>query len=324
MSIKIKRKRTRTDRISRFIQKYMPWLIRPVSDYYQQWVAADIREKVRAYALLMRLDRPIGIWLLIWPTWWALWLASKGPPSLSHLLVFSLGAFLMRSAGCVINDYADRDFDGRVKRTKKRPLAMKAIAPKEALILFAVLGLLAFLLVLMLNLNTLLMSFGAIAIAISYPFMKRYTYFPQVVLGAAFAWSVPMAFMAVSEHVPVEAWLLYLATLLWVLAYDTYYGMVDRADDMKIGIKSTAILFGDADLSIIAVIQGLFLFGMLLLGHRYELNGFYYFGCLLAAACMGYQYWIARKRKPDQCFKAFINNNYVGLFIFIGIIFSQH
>ena len=301
-------------------RQYAPWLFVPVSSYYQQWIKPQDRQKIALYARLMRLDKPIGTYLLLWPTLWALWLATQGAPSLFHLVIFSLGVFLMRSAGCVINDYADRDFDGKVKRTQARPLATKAISDKEALILFAALSFSAFCLVLTLNALTIYLSFGALAIAICYPFMKRYTYFPQVVLGAAFAWSIPMGFAATTHQVPSDAWLLYLCTLLWVLAYDTFYGMVDRKDDIKVGIKSTAILFGEADLAITGFIQSLFMFGMLLVGSRFELGAYYYISWVIAAALIGYQFWLARKRKPEQCFKAFLNNNYVGMVLFLGMV----
>ncbi|MCO7224531.1 4-hydroxybenzoate octaprenyltransferase [Pleionea sp. CnH1-48] len=270
----------------------------------------------------MRMDRPIGTYLLLWPTLWALWLASAGFPEAKLLIIFACGVFLMRSAGCVINDYADRNIDAHVKRTENRPLARRDISEKEALILFVVLVSIAFVLVLFLNPFTIYLSFAAVALAATYPFMKRYTYFPQVVLGAAFAWSIPMAFAAVNQEIAAEAWLLYIATLLWVLAYDTLYGMVDRKYDLKIGVKSTAILFGDADLAITAIIQAFFLFGMLLIGHRFEMGWPYYLGWGVATGLIAYQFWIARKRKPEQCFKAFLNNNYVGMALFIGIAFS--
>jgi len=311
--------------LRRFAQKtyrLAPWLFTSVSELYYRWMPEVWANRLVCYALMMRVNKPIGTYLLLWPTLWALWLASEGPPKLSYLLIFIFGTFLMRSAGCVINDFADRDLDGRVARTKQRPLAQKLIHPKEALIVFAILVSLAFGLVLLLNSLTIMLSFGALAIASAYPFMKRYTYFPQVVLGAAFAWSIPMAYAAVGGTVAAEAWLLYISTLMWVLAYDTFYGMVDRRDDIKIGIKSTAILFGDADLPIIGVIQGFFMFGMLLLGSRYELNWPYYLGWFSAAALIGYQFWITRKRKPEQCFRAFLNNNLVGMVLFIGVVWS--
>jgi 4-hydroxybenzoate polyprenyltransferase len=316
---------TKTDiftRLSRWFLQNAPWLFKDVKTLYFEWLPPSLAHRIIQYALLMRVHRPIGTWLLLWPTLWALWLAADGAPPLSVIIIFVLGTFLMRSAGCVINDYADRHFDGHVKRTKDRPLAQGKVSEKEALILFAVLVMLAFLLVLMLNRFTVMLSFVAVAIAAIYPFMKRYTYFPQVVLGAAFAWSIPMAYAAVNNSIEVEAWVLYISTLMWVLAYDTFYGMVDRKYDLKIGVKSTAILFGEADLSIIGIIQGLFLFGMLLVASRYELNWPFYGAWFVALGLIGYQFWIARHRKPDQCFAAFLNNNYVGMVLFLGIVLS--
>jgi len=304
---------------SKWVNQKAPWLFKSVREIYWQKVPQPYASKLVEYSLLMRMNKPIGTYLLLWPTLWALLFAEKGAPSLFLLFVFICGTFLMRSAGCVINDIADRKFDGHVERTQARPLARKAVSTKEAVALFLVLSLVAFGLVLLLNVFTITLSFVAIIIASLYPYMKRYTYFPQLILGAAFAWSIPMAYAASTNTVPPEAWLLYISTLLWVLAYDTFYGMVDRKDDMKIGIKSTAILFGDADLPIIAMIQGFFLFGMLLLGNRYDLTWPYYLSLLASVGFMAYQFWITRKRQPDQCFKAFLNNNYIGLSIFVGI-----
>ena len=279
---------------------------------------------LHAYGQLMRLDRPIGILLLLWPTLWSLWLAARGMPSLKNLLIFSLGCVLMRSAGCVINDYADRHFDGRVKRTRLRPLATGLVSPGEALLLFAALCVFAFMLVLMTNTLTLQLSFGGLLLAIIYPFMKRITHMPQVVLGAAFAWSIPMAFAAESAGLDRSIWLVYLAVVLWALVYDTFYAMVDREDDLKIGVKSTAILFADADRAITAILQALFLLAMVLVGRRFEFH-LYYFSSLLAVALLfGYQQWLIRDRKPEPCFRAFLNNNYVGLAIFIGILAEYH
>ncbi|TQV85614.1 4-hydroxybenzoate octaprenyltransferase [Aliikangiella coralliicola] len=275
------------------------------------------------YSLLMRVDRPIGTLLLLWPTLWALWLASDGVPSLSLIVIFSVGVFLTRSAGCVINDYADRNFDGKVERTKTRPLATGLVSEKEALILFTVLSLFAFSLVLLLNAYSIFLSIIAIVIATIYPFMKRITYFPQVVLGAAFSMSIPMAFAATNNEVTQSAWLLYVANLLWVLAYDTLYGMVDKKDDLKVGIKSTAILFGEADLQIIAIIQGFFLFGMILVGAKFELNFWYYLSVIGAAGFIAWQLYICKKREREKCFIAFLNNNWVGACIFCGILLSK-
>ncbi len=235
-----------------------------LSPYWQQRLAQ--------YALLMRMDKPIGTLLLLWPTLWALWLAAESTPDFSLIVIFVIGVFLTRSGGCVINDFADRHLDGLVERTKERPLATGKVTEKEALIVFVILSLIAFLLVLLLNPLSIMLSVVAIIIATIYPFMKRITYFPQVFLGAAFSMAIPMAFAATLNEIPKVAWLLYIANLLWVLAYDTLYGMVDKSDDLKAGIKSTAILFGEADLQIIAIIQGLFIFGMLLVGQFYELG----------------------------------------------------
>lgn len=281
------------------------------------------QERFKQYALLMRVDKPVGILLLLWPTLWALWLAADGIPEIHLLVIFSLGVFLTRSAGCVINDYADRHFDGQVERTKNRPLATGRVTEKEALGVFVSLALMAFFLVLILNKLSIVLSVIAIAIATIYPFMKRVTYFPQVVLGAAFSMSIPMAFAATNGEISSAAWLLYIANLLWVLAYDTLYGMVDRKDDLKIGIKSTAILFGETDLQIIAGIQAFFIFGMLLVGARFDLNYWYYSGLLVATLLIAWQLFYCRRREPDKCFTAFINNNWVGASIFCGILLSK-
>lgn len=279
--------------------------------------------RLKEYGLLMRVDKPIGTLLLLWPTLWALWLASPQFPNVGHIAIFIVGVFLMRSAGCVINDYADRDIDGGVARTKSRPMARGSVSQKEALILFVVLALLAFGLVLMLNQLSVILSFVALAIATVYPFMKRVTYFPQVVLGMAFSMAIPMAFAAVQNEIPTTAWLLYVANLLWVLAYDTLYGMVDKKDDLKIGVKSTAIFFGEADLQISATIQGMFLFGMLLVGTKFGLNHYYFISLLLAAGLIAKQIYSCRNRQPEACFKAFLNNNWVGLIIFVGVLLSK-
>ncbi|MET1255234.1 4-hydroxybenzoate octaprenyltransferase [Aliikangiella maris] len=279
--------------------------------------------RLHQYGLLMRVDKPIGILLLLWPTLWSLWLAAEETPSFFLVLIFSLGVFLTRSAGCVINDYADRNFDGKVTRTKLRPLASKKLPEKEAIILFLVLSLVAFGLVLLLNTLSVILSIIAIIIATAYPYMKRVTYFPQVVLGAAFSMSIPMAFAATTNTIPDTAWVLYIANLLWVLAYDTLYGMVDKQDDLKIGIKSTAILFGEADLQIIAIIQSFFIFGMILVGTKFELNFWYYLGLIIAAALIVKQLYSCRDRAREHCFAAFLNNNWVGASIFCGILLSK-
>jgi len=269
---------------------------------------------------LTRLDRPIGIYLLLWPTLWALWIAAKGMPSLANLLIFVFGVIFMRAAGCVINDYADRHFDGHVARTRERPLASGKIKPREALVLFAVLVALSFVLVLFTNATTIWLSFGGLALAACYPFMKRFTFYPQVVLGAAFSWGMPMAFTAETGSVPPEAWLLYIANLLWTVAYDTYYAMADRDDDLKIGVKSTAILFGEADRVIIATLQGLALLCLLLAGGKFELGLYFYLGLAAAALCFVWEFWSTRSREPQVCLAAFLHNHWAGLAILIGII----
>ncbi|HHM05631.1 MAG TPA: 4-hydroxybenzoate octaprenyltransferase [Gammaproteobacteria bacterium] len=276
-------------------------------------------DRLHQYALLMRLDRPIGIFLLLWPALWALWVAAEGVPDLWVLTVFVLGVVLMRSAGCVINDYADRNIDPHVARTKNRPLAAGRVCPKEALLLFVALCLTAFALVLTLNAYTIALSFGGAALAAVYPFTKRYTHFPQVVLGTAFAWAVPMAFAAQAGAVPGVAWWLFFATVVWATAYDTMYAMVDRPDDVKIGVKSTAVLFGDADLGIIALLQLLVLLVLLLVGSLLELGGFYYAGVFAAALLAGYQQRLIRGRERPACFKAFLNNNWFGAAVFLGL-----
>ena len=256
---------------------------------------------------LMRMDKPIGIYLLLWPTLWALWIAAEGVPSIKNLVIFVIGVVLMRAAGCVINDYADRNFDGHVSRTQLRPLASGKVSAREALILFAVLVALSFALVLLTNAITVWLSFGALGVAALYPFMKRYTYYPQVVLGTAFSWGMPMAFTAETGELPAAAWLLLLANVIWTVAYDTYYAMADREDDLKIGVKSTAILFGDADRVIIFGLQGLALLCLLLAGGRFELGLYFYLGLLVAAACFAWEFHITRQREPMVCFQAFLH-----------------
>lgn len=271
---------------------------------------------------LTRMDKPIGIYLLLWPTLWALWIAAKGVPSLSNLLIFVFGVILTRTGGCVINDFADRKVDGHVKRTEQRPLVSGKISSKEALVFFALLMGVSFLLVLCTNATTIWLSFGGLALAASYPFMKRYTYYPQVVLGAAFSWGMPMAFTAETGSLPAAAWLLYIANLLWTVAYDTYYAMTDREDDLKIGVKSTAILFGDADRVINLSLQGLALGCLWLAGTHFELGGWFHLGLLVAAGCFVWEFWYTRDRDPQRCFKAFLHNHWAGLAIFVGIVLN--
>lgn len=283
--------------------------------------AADLKRHVMPYVRLMRLDRPIGNFLLMWPMLWALWIAAEGFPQPLVLAVFLLGMLLMRAAGCVINDYADRNFDGHVKRTRARPLAQGEIPPRNALILFAALCMCAFGLVLLMNRLTIWMSFGGVVLAAMYPFMKRYTYLPQVALGAAFGWAVPMAFAAEAGNVPVVGWLVFITAVVWAVIYDTEYAMVDRDDDLKIGIKSTAILFGEADRLIIGILQGLMLICLLLIGDKAEMSAIYYVGVAIAAAMFVYQQYLIRDRSREGCFQAFLNNNYAGGIVFAGVVF---
>ena len=280
------------------------------------------KTKLLAYCRLMRIDKPIGSLLLLWPTYWALWLAGKEIPSLKMLLVFTIGVFSMRAAGCVVNDFADRHFDGHVKRTCQRPLPSGAVSEKESKWLFVLLVLLSFCLVLTLNAMTIWLSVAALALAWVYPFMKRYTHLPQVVLGAAFGWSIPMAFAAVSESLPLSCWLMFLANILWAVAYDTQYAMVDRDDDLKIGIKSTAILFGRQDKLIIGILQVAVLALMVAIARLNGLNWEFYWSILVAGLLFAYQQKLIAKREREACFKAFMNNNYVGLVLFLGLVMS--
>lgn len=277
--------------------------------------------KLKLYAELMRLHKPIGIYLLLWPTLWSLWLATESNiPDSKNLVIFILGVVLMRSAGCVINDFADRKIDSHVKRTEDRPLASGKVSTKEALILFSILIAVAFSLVLLTNPLTIQLSVGGLLLAATYPFMKRYTYLPQVVLGAAFAWSIPMAFAAESNTIKPEAWLIYLAVVLWTVVYDTFYAMVDRDDDKKIGVKSTAILFGEQDKVITGFLQILTIYCLVLIGQRFELSTPYYISLAVASGLFIYQQWLIRFRDPTACFKAFLNNHWVGLVVFLGIL----
>ena len=278
--------------------------------------------KWQAYCRLMRIDKPIGSLLLLWPTYWALWLAGGQVPSLKLLVVFTLGVFFMRAAGCVVNDFADRRVDGHVKRTAQRPLPSGAVTEKESKALFVILVLISFGLVLTLNAMTIWLSVAGLALAWVYPFMKRFTHLPQVVLGMAFGWSIPMAYAAVSESLPLSCWLLFLANICWTVAYDTQYAMVDRDDDLKIGIKSTAILFGRFDKLIIGLLQLATLLLMVWIGYLNQLGGAYYWGILLAGALFIHQQKLIAQRERMPCFQAFLNNNYAGLVLFIGIVLS--
>lgn len=276
-------------------------------------------QKWRAYAQLMRLDKPIGTLLLLYPTLWALFTAADGLPQLSILLIFILGVIVMRAAGCVINDYADRHFDGEVKRTASRPLATGRATETEAKVLFSALLLVAFVLVLQLNTYAIGLSFAALGLAVVYPFMKRYTHLPQFVLGMAFGWSIPMAFGAVSESLPLECWLLFFANLAWTVAYDTQYAMVDRDDDLRIGVKSTAILFARFDNKIIALLQALCLLLLVIFGVVRQFEAVYFIVLALTATLFIYQCSLTKQREREACFKAFLNNHYVGLGFFIAI-----
>lgn len=272
------------------------------------------------YAVLMRFDRPVGIMLLLWPTLWALWFASQGVPSVRLLIIFGLGVIVMRSAGCVINDYADRNIDPHVARTRNRPIATGQVTPREALGVFAVLLVAAAGLVVLTNTITIALSLGAAALAMLYPFMKRYTYMPQVFLGAAFGMAVPMVFTAeIGIFPPYSAWMLFMAAVLWTVAYDTIYAMIDREDDIKIGVKSTAVLFGDLDRIIIALIQSLVIGVLAMIARRENLGDIYYAGLVGATVSGLYQQYLIKDRDPIKCLKAFRHNTWFGMSVFLGI-----
>ncbi len=280
----------------------------------------NIALKFRDYAQLMRLHRPIGILLLLWPTLWALWIAAQGRPDLRVFIVFVLGVVLMRSAGCVINDYADRDFDPHVARTRDRPIAAGRVTPAEALVLFAVLCLIAFALVLTLNRLTILLSFAGVFLAATYPFLKRYTHLPQFYLGMAFGWGIPMAFAAQTGGVPTLAWILFAANVCWSVAYDTAYAMVDREDDLKVGVKSTAILFGRFDRAMVFIFHIMTIVLLALTGTLAGLGLGYYAGLMAALGFALYQQRLMRERDRDGCFRAFLNNNWFGAAVFAGLL----
>jgi 4-hydroxybenzoate polyprenyltransferase len=277
----------------------------------------------RDYAQLMRLHKPIGTLLLLWPALWALWLASNGRPDQHVFAVFLVGVFLTRSAGCAINDYADRNFDAHVKRTKDRPLADRRIEPREALLVFVCLSLMAVGLAFTLNTLAQQMALVGAVMIVTYPFFKRFFPAPQLYLGIAFAWSIPMAYAAQAGHMPRLAWLLFIAGILWTAAYDTMYGMVDRDDDLKIGIKSTAILFGSADRAMTALMQLMCLLALALAGVDLELGPWYWIGLCVAAVLAIYQQILIKNREPESCLRAFLNNNYFGMAVFIGIALDQ-
>lgn len=281
-----------------------------------------IGRRAWAYLRLMRLHRPIGSFLLLWPTLWALWLAAAGHPTPKLFTIFVIGVFVMRSAGCIINDFADRNFDPHVQRTRARPLATREVSIWEALSLFVILCLIALGLVLLLNRLTLELAVIGAALVISYPFMKRYTYLPQPYLGLAFGWGIPMAYAAVTGGVPTVAWLIFIANIIWVTVYDTMYAMVDRPDDIRIGIKSTAILFGELDRLVIGILQVLLLSDLLLVGYQTGMGAVYYLGIGFALLFVVYQQILIRRRNPQHCFQAFMNNNWFGAAVFAGILLN--
>ncbi|WP_273149361.1 4-hydroxybenzoate octaprenyltransferase [Methylophaga thiooxydans] len=281
---------------------------------------SKLRSAIWPYVTLMRLERPIGILLLLWPTLGALWIAAEGFPDLTVLLVFILGVIIMRSAGCAINDFADRDIDGKVWRTESRPLATGQLQAKHALILFFILAIIAFCLVSLLNTMTIWLSLVAVLLAASYPFMKRFTHLPQLYLGIAFGWAIPMAFAAQTETIPTIAWLLFLANIIWTTVYDTFYAMADRDDDLLAGIKSTAVLFGDDDLKIQGVLQASYILVMVLIGKQLEMSWVYYLAVVIAAGFFVYQQYLSRHRDAKACLRAFLNNNWLGGCLFAGIV----
>ncbi len=300
------------------------WLARRWRGLRRHWLASEALPaaitRCGHYARLMRIDRPIGTFLLLWPTLWALWLAGEGSPDPHVFVVFIAGVWVMRAAGCVINDFADRNFDGHVRRTVDRPLATGAVRAWEAIVLFLVLALIAFALVLTLNTLTIMLAFVGLALAASYPFMKRFHYLPQAHLGVAFGWAAPMVWAAQTGALPELAWLVFFAVILWALAYDTIYGMVDRDDDLKLGLKSSAILFGDLDRFIIGLIQLALLGTLYLIGEQAELGVTYLYALGFAALNIAWQQWLLRKRDRDDCFRAFLANNWFGFFVFAGIL----
>jgi 4-hydroxybenzoate polyprenyltransferase len=286
----------------------------------RELVPRDVVLRLRNYGRLMRIDKPVGIWLLLWPTLWALWLAGDGRPDQGLFVVFTLGVFFMRSAGCVLNDFVDRRIDPYVERTRDRPIAAGAVEPAEALLLFTALGLVAIGLASMLNRPAQLLAVVGAALTVAYPFFKRFVSVPQFVLGAAFGWAVPMAFAAQAGATPQLAWLVFGTAVIWAVIYDTFYAMVDRDDDRRIGVKSTALLFGDADLFVIAGLQVLMLFALVLVGLRAGLGFWYYAAVAGAAGLMAYHQWLARNRDPRGCFAAFRHNHNIGLVVFVGIV----
>jgi 4-hydroxybenzoate polyprenyltransferase len=278
-----------------------------------------LSRRVLEYVQLTRLNRPIGIWLLIWPMLWSLWIAGRGRPAPELLFIFLGGAVLMRSAGCVINDFLDRKVDAFVRRTRQRPLAARRVAPQEALVLFGILTLVAFLLVMQLNEFTLRLSCIAVLLAVSYPLMKRFFPLPQFYLGLAFGWAVPMAFAAQLNSIPRLAWVLFVTSVVWAVIYDTLYAMVDREDDLKLGLKSSAILFADMDKLVIGALQAMMLFALLLIGKQLQFGYWFYISLVIVTGLFLFQQWLIRQRDTNNCLRAFLHNHYVGLVIFIGI-----
>jgi 4-hydroxybenzoate polyprenyltransferase len=311
------------DELARIVIEHWRWFVYRAR--FHRWVTQvlpQIFATLFDYLTLMRLNRPIGIWLLLWPTLWALWIAAKGKPDAHIFMIFVAGVVLMRSAGCVFNDYADRGFDRYVERTQDRPLAAGRVSGAEALVLFFILGLSALVLALHLNQLALLLAVAGAFLAVAYPFIKRFLPVPQLFLGLAFGWGIPMAFAAQLERLPRIAWLVFIANLLWVTAYDTQYAMVDRDDDLQVGVKSTAILFGDSDRHIVAVLQMLTLVSLVLVGRMAALGPWYWAGLLVAAAFFAYQLWLIRGREREACFRAFLNNNFAGMAVFVGILLN--
>lgn len=280
-----------------------------------------LTRRAQEYGRLARFDRPIGTWLLLWPALWALWVAGGGRPVQKVLIVFVLGVVVMRAAGCVINDFADRDIDPHVKRTRDRPLAARRVSPIEALVLFIVLGAAALWLVTRLNVFTVKLAVIGAALTVSYPFVKRFFPLPQLYLGISFGgWSVPMAFAAQRDSLPRIAWVLYIAAVIWTAMYDTIYAMIDREDDITIGVKSSAILFADMDRFLIGAMQAMTLLALVLAGRDMRFGGWYYAGLVAAGILFLHQQWLIREREPAACLRAFLNNNYVGMVIFIGVL----
>lgn len=283
------------------------------------WLPA-VGRRAWIYLRLMRMHRPIGSFLLLWPTLWALWLASQGRPTPKMFLIFVIGVFVMRSAGCIMNDFADRSFDPHVQRTRDRPLATREVRVWEAMILFLVLCAMGVVLVLLLNHLTQELAIIGAVLVLTYPFMKRYTYLPQPYLGMAFGWGIPMAYAAVTGQVPTIAWLIFIANIIWSTVYDTMYAMVDRCDDIRIGVKSSAILFGDLDRLIIGILQVLLIADLVLVGYHTGMSAVYYVGLGFALLFAVYQQVLIRRRNPQRCFQAFMNNNWFGAAVFAGIL----